>query len=280
MLLAVFLLSAGVVNAYAAGGNSKTNSLPSINSQRDSSQGIPADTTAATDQVAHDSLKAKPDSAQTSADTTKMPISADTLDAKVAYNARDSIVYDVANGKVYLYGKAYVQHKDITLEAAEIEFNWNTNVVTAVGREDSTGQMIGQPVFNDGQKQYDARKIRYNFKTEKGKVYEVMTKEGEGYVHGNEVKKTEEDSWYINDAKYTTCNLDHPHFYINAKKMKIIPDKIAVSGPANLVIQDVPTPLYVPFGIFPLQKGQKRAIGEQKRSHLTANATSIRGASI
>jgi len=260
MLLAVFWLSAGVVNAYAAGGNSKTNGLPSINSQRDSSQGIPADTTAATDTVASDSLKATTDSAQTSADTTKMPISADTLDAKVAYNARDSIVYDVANGKVYLYGKAYVEHKDITLEAAEIEFNWNTNVVTAVGRKDSTGQMIGQPVFNDGQKQYDARKIRYNFQTEKGKVYEVMTKEGEGYVHGNEVKKTEEDSWYINDAKYTTCNLDHPHFYINAKKMKIIPDKIAVSGPANLVIQDVPTPLYVPFGIFPLQKGQKSGI--------------------
>jgi len=96
--------------------------------------------------------------------------------------------------------------------------------------------------------------------SKKGKVTEVITKEGEGYIHTDEVKKLANDDWFGLNGKYTTCDHEDPHFYIKAKKLKMVPDKLMVTGPANLVIADVPTPLWIPFGIFPLQKGQRSGI--------------------
>ncbi|HWB62304.1 MAG TPA: hypothetical protein VG603_02250, partial [Chitinophagales bacterium] len=154
----------------------------------------------------------------------------------INYKAEDSIVYDMGTKKMYLYNTADVKYQQILLDANLVKFDWTTFTLTSEGTKDSTGELTGNPVFTEDGKEYKAKRLAYNFKTKKGKVYEVVTKEGEAYIHSEEVKKNEYDEWYGKGSEYTTCDLDHPHFYFKAKKVKIVPNKVMVTGPANLWI--------------------------------------------
>lgn len=193
----------------------------------------------------------------------------DTVDLKddseikdvITYKAADSIVYDMNTKKMYLYNGSDVHYDKIQLNADLIDFDWNTFTLTSQGSIDSSGELHGNPVFADDGKEYKAKKMRYNFKTKKGIVFEVLTKEGEAYIHSEVVKKNEFDEWFGQAAKYTTCDIeDHPHFYFRAKKVKMVPGKVMVTGPANLWVGDVPTPLYLPFGIFPVKQGKRSGL--------------------
>jgi lipopolysaccharide assembly outer membrane protein LptD (OstA) len=186
--------------------------------------------------------------------------SKDTIKFPVVYKARDSIVYDIVNSKVYLYGNANVVYDKIDLTAYFIELDWKTNIVMAETEKDSAGNTIDDVIFKEGPDEYKAKKLAYNFTTEIGKVYQVRTKEGEGYMHAEAVKRNKYDEWYGRNGKYTTCDLEHPHFYLHARKMKMVPDKVVVTGPANMVVADIPTPLYIPFGMFPTKKDRKTGI--------------------
>lgn len=187
-------------------------------------------------------------------------ISPDALDAEVTYKATDSIVVDIKSNLIYLYGLAEVYYEDIELKAAIIELNADSNTVYAYGRTDSLGNYVDKPVFKEGETSFESATMRYNFKTKKGKITDVITQEGEGYIHGESVKKLPDDVVFIKHGKYTTCSLDTPHFYISASKLKVIPDDKIVTGPACLYIEDVPTPLALPFGIFPNKKGKASGI--------------------
>ncbi|MBK9732864.1 MAG: LPS-assembly protein LptD [Chitinophagaceae bacterium] len=190
----------------------------------------------------------------------KVKESKDGLDGPVKYNARDTIWYDITNQRVYLLGDAQVQYKDITLTADSIIFDWKNSEVTAMGRKDSSGNLENRPTFSQGERKYDAREIHFNFKTNKGKISEILTQEDEGFVRSGVVKRLPNEVLFGKNNVYTTCNLDHPHFYIASSKIEVIPGKSIVSGPANLVVADVPTPLFLPFGIFPLNAKRKSGI--------------------
>jgi hypothetical protein len=201
------------------------------------------------------------DSALVLSDTiAEMDFSKDTLKFPVTYKARDSIVYDVTNGKVYMYGATNVVYDKIELNAHFTELDWKTNIVTAETDKDSLGNPIEDVIFMDAGSEYKSKKLAYNFNTEIGKVYQVRTKEGDGYMHAEAVKRNEYDEWYGRKGKYTTCDLEHPHYYMSARKMKMVPDKVIVTGPANMVVADIPTPLYIPFGMFPANKERKSGI--------------------
>jgi len=178
---------------------------------------------------------------------------------KITYKAKDSIVYDITAKKMYLYNGAETHYQKIQLNADKVNFDWTTMIMTAEGR-DSAGNTIGKPIFQDDGKEYRAGKMMYNFKNSRGKVFEVSTSEGDAYLHSEAVKRTEDLAWWGYKSKYTTCNLDHPHFYFKAKKIKLIPGKLIVTGPANLWIADIPTPLYIPFAIFPIKQGRHSGI--------------------
>ena len=194
-------------------------------------------------------------------DTLLEPISNGGISDPINYFAEDSIIYDIKNKKIYLFGTGKIDYQSIHITGDLIDIDQTTYTITAIGKADSSGNLNGNPVLKDGEKSYSAKKFSYNFKTKKGKVYEVITEDGGGYVRLGEGKRTDDSSWYGKNVWFTTCNeLEHPHFYIQARKAKIIPNKLIVTGPANLVIADIPTPLYVPFGIFPLKQGQRSGI--------------------
>jgi len=183
------------------------------------------------------------------------------LETKVERNARDSTIQDIKNRKVYLFGEAVVVYGDIKLEADYMEFDFETNQVYAKGVVDSTGKLIGSPRFTDKDQTFDCEELYYDFDTKKGMIHKIVTKDAQGFLHGSKVKKLSDNTINIQSGAYTTCDLkEHPHFEFRFRKSKVIPDNKIVTGPAYLVIEGMPTPLALPFGIFPNKSGQRSGI--------------------
>lgn len=186
--------------------------------------------------------------------------SSDFIQTEIDYTANDSIVMSRVNNKIFLYKEAKVTYGNIELTADYIEYNQDSNTVFARGVKDSTGKFVGQPVFKEGEKAYDAETIRYNFKTKEGYIKNVVTEEEDGFLHGETTKKHTNNHFHFKDGKYTTCDKDHPHFYISISKGMVVPNEQIVAGPSYLVIEDIPLPIGIPFGLFPIQKKQSSGI--------------------
>ncbi|MCH5319646.1 MAG: LPS-assembly protein LptD [Paramuribaculum sp.] len=176
------------------------------------------------------------------------------LNTTVDIIAKDSMVI-VGRNNALLYGESTVTYGPQQIDADEIRVNMETSTVYAVGRPDSLGEIQGNPVFVDNGTSYEAKTMEYNFKTEKGIITDIITQQGEGYLTGGRAKKIDDNTFFIQDGKYTTCD-DHenPHFYFQLTKAKVRPKKDVVVGPAYLVLAGVPLPLAVPFGYFPFSE--------------------------
>jgi hypothetical protein len=181
------------------------------------------------------------------------------IETTIYYSAEDSIMTDVTEKKAYLYGKAKIRYQDMKLDADRIEIKWDQNIITARGRIDSTGKYVGYPVWVQGADTYVTDSMRYNMKTSKGIIHGIVTKQGEGFLHGDTAKRTEE-AIFLKNGVYTTCDRKHPHFYINARKLKVIPEDKALCGPFNIVIEDIPTPIGFWLGFFPITDKKKSGI--------------------
>ena len=178
----------------------------------------------------------------------------DQLEAPVAYQSKDSMVWR-KNGDAYLYGEGQVNYQKIELKANEITIDLDNSTVHAQGSTDSIGNVIGRPIFADGDTPYESETMSYNFKSRKGLINNITTQQGEGYMTSNTVKKGAQDEFYIRNGRYTTCDdHEHPHFYLSLTRAKMRPNEDIVFGPAYLVVADVPLPLALPFGFFPFTK--------------------------
>jgi lipopolysaccharide assembly outer membrane protein LptD (OstA) len=194
------------------------------------------------------------------ADSVKVPqdsVKGD-ITTTIKYSARDSIVFQVKDRIVNMYGESSIDYGDISLKAAKTKINYQTNILSAEGDQDSTGKAVGTPVFKQGAEMYTSSQMNYNFKTKKGRISKVVTRQGEGFLHAQVVKRTDDEgAFYGAHTMYTTCDLPHPHFYINAPKIKAIPGKKIFTGPFNLVFADIPTPIGFLFGYFPTPSKRK-----------------------
>lgn len=182
------------------------------------------------------------------------------IETTITYSAKDSIIFLMGTKKLLLYGKGKVTYGKINLESEEIEIDYTKNELSAQGKTDSLGKAIGNPVFTENTDKYTAQRMRYNYKTRRGKIRGIITQQGEGFIHGENVKKNASDELFIKHAKYTTCNLAEPHFYFAVTRVKLIPNKRVIAGPFNLNINGIPTPIGFPFGYFPLPKDNTSGI--------------------
>jgi hypothetical protein len=153
----------------------------------------------------------------------------------------------------FLYGEAEVKYGKIGIKGEFITADLDSNTISSTYGLDSVGKEFGYPVFDDNGTQYEMKKVRYNFQTRKAFINQVVTQQGEGYIVAKDAKMNSDNSFYMRNAKYTTCDLhDHPHFYLNLSKAKVRPGKDVVTGPAWLVVADVPLfPVVLPFAFFP-----------------------------
>ena len=183
----------------------------------------------------------------------------DAIDAPVFYECTDSMVWS-RNGNAYLYGAGKVRYDKIELAANVIKMNMDSSVVHATGSIDTAGMSVGLPVFTDSGTPYESDQIRYNFKSKKGYINNVYTQQGDGFIMGGKAKKDSAGIFYSQDGMYTTCDAEHPHFYVKLTRAKVRPKKDVVSGPLYLVVEDVPLPLALPFGYFPFTSSYSSGI--------------------
>jgi lipopolysaccharide assembly outer membrane protein LptD (OstA) len=176
------------------------------------------------------------------------------IEAEVFYHSRDSFKISLSEQKVYLFGEAQVNYQNIELTADYIVFDMSNNIVMATSLSDTLGKPTGKPVFKQGNETFQSDTLRYNFETRKGVIKNIFTQEGEGYLHSKQTKRLADGEIHLKSGKYTTCDAEHPHFYIGLTKAIAIPEKKIISGPAYLVLEDIPLPLILPFGFFPNTK--------------------------
>ncbi|BDC98368.1 putative LPS assembly protein LptD [Persicobacter psychrovividus] len=174
------------------------------------------------------------------------------IQTKIDYGATDSLVLNLRTQDVEMYGEGAVNYGKIKLDADHIQLNYSTNLVRAEGTEDTTGNMKGKPVFSDDGQVYETENMAYNFGSKKAMITGVITKQQDGFIHGDTIMKNPQDELMVDHARYTTCDLPHPHFYIEANKIKMIPGNKLVSGPFQVYIMDIPTPAIFPLGMFPM----------------------------
>ncbi|HEU4574685.1 MAG TPA: putative LPS assembly protein LptD [Chitinophagaceae bacterium] len=200
-------------------------------------------------------VRLKTDSTQR-IDTFSLKMSNDSLEAPVKYEAQDSAVVMIQDKKILLYGKTQTDYQNVTLTAPKVELNQQTQIMTAIGSFDSSGEILERAHFKDGDQEFQSDSIRFNFKTKKGLTKNTYTQQGELFVQGRDIKKVDENTVYIKEGIFTTCDYDVPHFAFKANKMKVINKKLAVSGPAHPEFEGVPIPIYLPFGFYPLSQGR------------------------
>ncbi len=203
--------------------------------------------------VSADSLKNK--------GTDTFRISKDAIESIIEYKANDSTFFDLSAKKAILYGDAQVIYDGLNLKAYMIIVDFDKRELYAKGRIDSLGRYVGKPQFNDGERETEADTMIYNFNTKRGRTYGISMKEGEGFILCNKVFRDNDKSIYSDQGKYTTCNnREHPHFYLLSNNLKIIPEKKIIFGPSNLVIEGIPTPLVIPFGLVPTNTQKKSGL--------------------
>jgi lipopolysaccharide assembly outer membrane protein LptD (OstA) len=185
------------------------------------------------------------------------------VDSVVAYTAVDSIVYELAARTMILHGESTIKYKELGLKAALVDINWNTAILHARGvpdPKDSTGvKFKGLPDLNDGPEAYHGSVISYNFRTKKGKIDLGKTEIEKGLYYGSAIKKVENDVLFVKDGKFTTCDLEHPHYYFGSPAMKVMLRDKVVARPIYLYIADVPV-FALPFGVFPTERGRRSGL--------------------
>ncbi len=230
------LLAIGFHNSYAQVGAERFN--------RSNPQPSQSDSIAQTDSIVPVQKKAKKQA----------------IEEPVFYSANDSMSILVNEQQVLLWGSGKITYQDIELTSEYIVSNLANQEINAVGGIDTSGKYFGNPNFKKGKEEFDSDSIYYNIKTGKGIIYNVKSKQDEGYLHSDLTKRDTQGHIHMKGGKYTTCDLDHPHFYMALTKAIAIPNDKIISGPAYLVLEDVPIPLLgLPFGFFP--SSSKRAAG-------------------
>lgn len=265
LLLTIFSLPLMAQEAVVPGEASGGGSLQASSAVSDSLASVPDSLSAAPESrlvlLPPDSATAISDSIAAPADSAARPKKkTQAIESDIVYDAKDSIVL-IGTHTAILYGEAHVKYQNMDLTANYIRLRLDSSTVYATGTLDSAGALAGTPVFKEGSQTLEAKTMRYNFKTRKGFIYGTVTQQGEGYVTSDKTKKTGEDIYCLQHGKYTTCDRhEHPHFYLALTKAKMKQGKYIVSGPAYMIIEDIPTPLALPFGYFPINRDYSSGI--------------------
>ncbi|MBV4355744.1 LPS-assembly protein LptD [Parasegetibacter sp. MAH-26] len=203
-----------------------------------------------------DSTKKDTSKLVTKVDTFGVKVSKDTLDAPISYTASDSMVLDAPTKKIYLYNKAHVKYSDITLDAYQIALDQNTQIITATHTFDTLNQMVQKPKFAQADSKTESDSLAFDMKTMKGLTRNTYVNQGEIFLNSEKAKAVSKQIYYAYRGRFTTCDLDTPHFAFRANKMELINKKYAITGPVHPEFEGVPLPLYIPFGFFPLSQGR------------------------
>lgn len=183
------------------------------------------------------------------------------LKSEVKYTATDSIIFDMESDMLYLYGQVNIDYDNTNLQAAKVRIDWENETMYAYGVENEEGELEGTPIFREGEEEYQSKELAYNFKTQKGRIIGGRMAQEDGFILANVAKRMPDGTFNAQGGRFTTCDLEDPHFYIQSRKIKMLPNDQIISGPLNLVIADMPIPIVIPFGFIPKMEQDRRRRG-------------------
>ena len=175
----------------------------------------------------------------------------ESIEDLITHVAKDYTIQDAKNNKLTLYNEASITYTDIDLKAGIIIIDYKKNTLFAKGIKDSTGY-VQKPNFKQGIQESEQDSLIYNFKSKRAIIYGLKTQQGEMLTYGEKTKRVNDSTVYIRKIKFTTSEKENPDYYITTNKAKIVPGKKIIVGTSNLVLADIPTPLFLPFAYFPL----------------------------
>lgn len=253
LLACILIQGMEAPSLFAAGARAVTDTLLNNSGQkRETNDSMGIDTPAVSVNPGMDTTSPPRDSMETlPAKPSRIRRQKVDMDAAVVFRSTDSMIL-VGRDSAFMYGDGKVEYGNFNLDAAEIEIDLKNSTVYATGVIDTADEVVGKPVFSEGGTDYEADTMRYNFKSRKGLIYNVITQQGEGYLTGGTTKKGADDAYYFENGRYTTCD-DHdcPHFYFQITRGKMRPGKDVVTGPTYMVLAGLPLPIALPFGYFP-----------------------------
>ncbi|MBK5191601.1 MAG: LPS-assembly protein LptD [Flavobacteriaceae bacterium] len=184
---------------------------------------------------------------------TKAPLLSDVI----TYKAEDYMRISRKENRMYLFDQAQITYGDMVITAGLIIMDNEKNEVYAYGIPDSTGAYSQRPIFTQAQNTIEPDSLRFNFDSKKALIYNSRTEEGSFKVLGETTKRENDSVYFMQNVRFTTSeNAEDPDYYFYARKIKFVPKKKIVTGLVNMFIADVPTPLGLPFGYFPMTNEQ------------------------
>lgn len=187
----------------------------------------------------------------------------DAIDAIITHKAsgeKSYIKQDFSAQKVTLYDKAELNYKDVNIKSGKIIIDYKNELIYAEGIFDSVKKYTQRPIFKQGSESSTQDSIIYNYRTQKAIIYGTESLQGELFTKGEKIKKVNDSTIFVRNIKFTTSKKKNPDYYLFTSKAKIVPNKKIIVGPTHLVVADVPTPAFVPFGYFPLTKNKTSGI--------------------
>ncbi len=188
----------------------------------------------------------------------RAPVTPAQAKPSVIFRSRDSLRIQLRNGRVArLFGAAKVEHEEGDLESGIITLDLDSSEMEAVSL--TPGDTLSQPVLRRGNEEVRSESIRFNYETGKGRFEVAKVRIDQGQVTGSQVKNVSPHVIFIEDAIYSTCDLDHPHFYVRAARMKVVDQEEVFFTKARLYFLDIPYPIVFPYGYFPGSFSQKKS---------------------
>jgi hypothetical protein len=197
------------------------------------------------------------------------------IDTIVQYNAKDSIVFDVAKKKMILINDASMHFQSRDMEAYQIVMDFTNHTLTAssanydsvvssslakqrrIVRDTNRTKTRGAPILHDGAIPYEGEVIVYNFQNKRGTVQLGTTEMEGGFYYGERIKQVAPGTLFVENGRFTTCDAPVPHYYFESPRMKVIMQDQVFAEPVYLYVADVPI-FALPFGVFPNHAGGRR----------------------
>ena len=179
---------------------------------------------------------------------------------KITYEATDTTSISPQDKLIRLYNNAKINYQDMEITSGIIIVDYDKNEIYAGRIKDSLGEYSQLPIFKQGQDEIRPDSLKFNMDTKKAIIFNSRTEEAGLNILSDKTKKENDSVYYMDRAKFTTsADIDNPEYYFLLRKAKVIPGKKIITGPTNMYIADVPTPIGLPFAYFPISN--KRSSG-------------------
>ena len=169
-------------------------------------------------------------------DTTK------TILDSLEYTA-DKIIYDLKADQIKLIGNAEIFYKKSFIKSDSILIDLDNRIAISEGKSE----------LFDGEEIIYGSSLFFDIDSEEGMLLNGDTEFEGGLYSGEKMRKVGDRTFDIDNARYTTCELNHPHYYIFSPKFRVFLNDKIVARPVILYVNHFPI-FALPFASFPIKR--------------------------